>query len=189
MSCGGDNYVVPGANPCNPGGGNNIVGVESINGEDGTIEILGGSGISVTSGAEQITISATGAGAGVLTLNTLLGALNITATNNSLVITAGGTSINLGVNFAFASVSAPLIVSGQVNSGGAGQVLLAGQTSWFAVDITTSTYGNGVSSRTQALEIVIFLIQHLLLFYKVILHMVLYGERQELHQIFLILLR
>mgnify|MGYP000889746580 CR=1 FL=1 len=59
MSCGGDNFVVPGANPCNNGGGG-TAGVTTLNGYIGNVSITAGNNsIGVSNQGGNISLTAT----------------------------------------------------------------------------------------------------------------------------------
>jgi hypothetical protein len=87
MSCPGDNYVVPGANPCdqnnNQGGGN----VESIIAGDGII-------IDPINGLGNVTINAVAA---VDTISGLIGNVGVISDNGTITISNIGNSINFDV--------------------------------------------------------------------------------------------
>jgi len=73
MSCPGDNYVVPGANPCAGGGGGGGAGVSSIDGLTGDVAVTSNDGS--------------------ITINNITGGLNLEVTNPAAV-----TSIVAGTN-------------------------------------------------------------------------------------------
>jgi hypothetical protein len=75
-------------------------GVNTLNGENGTVVLVEGTGISITpdTGTGNITITATGATtAGVLSLNTLQGELTLSSSNASIDIGEDGTTINFNL--------------------------------------------------------------------------------------------
>jgi len=79
MSCPGDNYIVPGANPCAGGGGGGVAGVASLNSQTGTVNIVPSNGtIVVTQGGGQIGLSAVLGGNVVTTLNGIIDDVTIT---------------------------------------------------------------------------------------------------------------
>jgi hypothetical protein len=86
MACPGENWIVPGANPC-ANAGNSIAGVESLNGEVGTVDIVAGdSSMIVTAGGGQVTLRANIGGNVVNTLNYMIGDLVIQSANNSISV-------------------------------------------------------------------------------------------------------
>jgi len=86
MACPGENWIVPGANPC-ANAGNSIAGVTSLNGEIGSLDIVAGdSSMIVTSGAGQVTLKANIGGNVVNTLNYMIGDLVIQSANNSITV-------------------------------------------------------------------------------------------------------
>ena len=79
------------------GGGNRVT---SVNGSPGDILIVSGDGISVTTVNSTITITNTSPPSpdGVAKLNGLYGELNISSISNEIIITPGGTNIDLALN-------------------------------------------------------------------------------------------
>jgi hypothetical protein len=96
MSCGGDNFVVPGANPCNNGGGGGTAGVTTLNGFEGAVNITAGNpSIGVSNEGGAIVLTATGLQA-VDSLNGVSGVVNIINGANTSVSTVG-TDITINV--------------------------------------------------------------------------------------------
>jgi len=104
MSCGGENFIVPGANPC-ASGGNSIAGVESLNGQAGTVDIIpGDSSIVVTSGGGQVTLTANIGGNVVNTLNYMIGDIIVESTDNSINVVEDVLTKRLDLTTNFPSV-------------------------------------------------------------------------------------
>jgi hypothetical protein len=90
MSCPGDLYVVPGANPCAGGGGG--AGVATVNGLSGTVDLTSLDGtINITTLGQNVVFTS----GGVNTLNTLNGAVNLVSSDATVTITTSGTDIDL----------------------------------------------------------------------------------------------
>jgi len=134
MSCPGDNYIVPGANPC-AGGGGGTAGVTSLNTLSGGLSIVpGDQSIVVTPSGNQIAITATGIDGGVTSINTTAkGNITIGGSNATNVTTVGS---NITIN---------TIIPNNVSTlnGLYGQVFLTGGS-----NTTVSAVGNTLSVNT-----------------------------------------
>jgi hypothetical protein len=98
MSCPGDNYIVPGANPCAGGGGGGVAGVSLLNNQSGVVNIVPSNGtIVVTQGGGQIGLEAVLGGNVVTTLNGIIDDVNITGTGLTVTPNLGTKTINLSV--------------------------------------------------------------------------------------------
>ena len=120
MSCGGDNFVVPGANPCNNGGGGGTAGVTTLNGFEGNVSITAGNAsIGVSNQGGNIVLTATGLQA-VDSINGESGALNIINGTNTSVIT-NGSDISINVPTPVSSLNSK---TGAVTLQGVGETII-----------------------------------------------------------------
>lgn len=132
MSCPGDNYIVPGANPCAGGGGGGAAGVESLNAQTGIVNIVPSNGtIVLTQGGGQIGIEAVLAGNVVTTLNGCVEDVNIVSSDSSVIVTPNtiAKTVNLSaavknVNGAVGNVS--IVGAGITSVSTAGNVITVG---------------------------------------------------------------
>ena len=123
MSCPGDNYVVPGANPC-AGGGGGVAGVTSLNTQTGAVNIVPSNGtIIVTQGAGQVGLEAVLGGNIVTTLNACIDDVDITSVDSSVTITTNTVAKTI-------DLSVPAVAGTSVNGAvGAVSILGDGSTS------------------------------------------------------------
>jgi hypothetical protein len=151
MSCPGDNYIVPGANPCAGGGGGGVAGVASLNAQTGVVNIVPSDGtIVVTSGGGQIGLSAVLGGNVVTTLNGIIDDVNITSSNGSVTITPD--LVAKTVNLSVASATPATVTN--ITGSGIATVTNAGTV--FNVDVpaptptVTNILGSGEATVTNA---------------------------------------
>ena len=147
MSCGGDNFIVPGANPCNNGGGGGVAGVTSLNGFQNNVSITAAdASIGVSNQGGNIVLSASGLQA-VNSLNGLSGSLNIiNGTNTSVIV--NGTDISINVPTIVNSVNT---VVGSLTLTGTGATTVSNVGTAFTVNTPISV--NSLNTRTGALTI------------------------------------
>jgi len=94
MSCPGNNYAVPSADPCSGGGG--VAGVSSLNSMTGAIQISAAdNSITVTNEGGIIELQATSLTDTVLTLNDIKGHLQLTGAGITTVNTITATGIEI----------------------------------------------------------------------------------------------
>jgi hypothetical protein len=152
MSCPGDNYIVPGANPCAGGGGGGVAGVASLNAQTGVVNIVPSDGtIVVTSGGGQIGLSAVLGGNIVTTLNGAIDDVNIVSSDSSVTITPNivAKTINLQVPPPPSASVTNITGSGIANVTNAGSVFNVEVPAPPSPTVTNIT-GSGVANVTSA---------------------------------------
>lgn len=149
MSCGGDNFIVPGANPCNNGGGGGGAGVTTLNGFAGNVSITAAdSSIGVSNQGGNIVLSATGLQA-VDSLNGQSGALNIINGANTSVVT-NGSNISINVPTIVNSVNT---VTGPLTLVGTGGTTVTNVGTAFSVNTPLPSIVNTLNTRSGALTV------------------------------------
>lgn len=146
MSCPGDNYVVPGANPCANGGGGGVAGVASLNTQTGAVNIVPSNAtILVTQGGGQIGLEAVLGGNVVTTLNGCIDDVNITSSNGSVGITTNtvAKTVDLSVPGAIPATVTNILATGDASVSNVGTV--------FTVNVPlpavpTSVTGSGIAT-------------------------------------------
>jgi hypothetical protein len=148
MSCGGDNFIVPGANPCNNGGGG-TAGVTTLNSFAGNVSITAlDSSIGVSNQGGNIVLSATGLQA-VDSLNGESGALNIINGANTSVIT-NGSDISINVPTIVNSLNT---VTGGLTLVGTGGTTVTNVGTAFSVNTPLPSIVNTLNTRSGALTV------------------------------------
>lgn len=151
MSCAGDNWIVPGANPCNNGGGGGTAGVTSLNSFQGAVSITAGNAsIGVSNQGGNIVLTASGLQAvdsingesGILTFNGT-GATTISNTGSAFTI---DTTIPANVG----SVNS---LTGALTLGGTGATTVTNVGNAISVNTTLPSIVNTVNSLVGALTI------------------------------------
>ena len=151
MSCAGDNYVVPGANPCNDGGGGGVAGVTSLNSFQGAVNITAGNAsIGVSNQGGNIVLTASGLQA-VESINGEGGVLTFSGTGATTISNTGQAfTIDTTIPANVGSVNS---LTGALTLSGAGATTVTNVGNALTVNTTIPANVGSVNSLTGALTL------------------------------------